>query len=165
MVSLTGYLLWANFSLSKEISGQENNLVKSGKTLDSLHSVKLEISAMTESNNTEIERLRKLKENSFPEFAKRFITSLNSSAGYLDNTEQNIIVSNIDGDKMYLNYVACNNLEYYKNKRTRIGKNEIYFYDIVYEFSDKGSEHGVTLLFRKDSNGNFKLYKMNFDGC
>lgn len=159
------YFLISYFTFTREITEQENMMVKINSSLDSLLGVKSDLLTLTEKNNEEIDRLRKIKENSFPEFAKRFIASLNSSAAYLENTEQNIVVSNIEGDKLYLNYIACNNLEYYKNKKVRIGKNQIYFYDLIYEFSDKGSEQGVTFFFRKDGAGNFKLYKMSIDGC
>lgn len=159
------YFLISYFTLTREITEQDNMMAKVNSSLDSLIRVKSDLLTLTERSNDEIDRLKKIKENSFPEFAKRFIASLNSSAEYLNNTEQNIIVSNIDGDKLYLNYIACNNLEYYKNKKVRIGKNQIYFYDVIYEFSNKGSEQGVTFLFRKDGAGNYKLYKMSIDGC
>ncbi|MBX7047347.1 MAG: hypothetical protein K1X86_16070 [Ignavibacteria bacterium] len=154
-----------NFSLSGEINEQMSMMTKVNYKIDSLQKIKSDILNQTETNSNEIDRLRKIKENSFPEFAKRFIASIKSSGNYLEYTESIILVSSIDGDKMYNNYMAFGNSDYYKNKKIRVGRDQIYFYDIITEYSEKGTEQGVTLFFRKDGAGNYKLYKMSIDGC
>lgn len=159
------FFIVSNFSLSGNINDQGKMIKILNMQIDSLHTINNDLSLSVQNTDSQIEQLRKIKENSFPEFAKRFIARVKNSENLLQNTESNILVSNIDGDKMFNNYIACSNIDYYKNKKTKVGKDQIYFYELIYEYSDKGSEQGITLYFRKGNNGNYKLYKMSIEGC
>ena len=68
-----------------------------------------------------------------------------------------------------INYVLPGNeyssLLYYKNKKYRVSKNIIYLYDINYEYDDKGYELGMQLHFKKNTDGNWKLFKILYEGC
>lgn len=46
-----------------------------------------------------------------------------------------------------------------------INNNMIYVYGIITEYDPKGTKQGMKLYFRKDTNNDWKLFKIEYEGC
>lgn len=109
------------------------------------------------------------KEISFEEFANTFMSDgFNSSNNFSFYSERSIMTVSIEG-----NIKTSPSKEYKEVKRWRddlydkysVNENSIYIYGIIYEYQPEGSEQGMTFFFRKNNDKEWKLFKIEYEGC
>ncbi len=165
-ISIFVLVLLNNRSLSDSLKTFQTDNASVKSRIDSIQSSVKETDKEIKLALDENLRYKKIKANSFPEFAKNYLNNIfNSNTFFIDNSESLIMTSSMDD----INYVLPGNeyssILYYKNKKYRVSKNIIYLYDINYEYDDKGSELGMQLHFKKNTDGNWKLFKILYEGC
>jgi len=110
-----------------------------------------------------------VKKISFNDFAKDFMKEAFKSSNKLSEySEKSFKVISIEG-----NTVSGPSKEFKELKRWReevynkysIKNNMIYVYGIITEHDPQGTKQGMKLFFKKDSNDNWKLYKIEYEGC
>jgi len=107
-----------------------------------------------------------IKEKSFKEFANEFVEdAFQNEMNFQNYSEDSFIVSSSDEDSRR-SVKANAKKEYLKFKQYRqeynkhsVGKDMIYFYEILEDM-----KIGMKFYFRKNSSGEWKLFKVYFDG-
>ncbi len=158
------FLNYRSLSRTQETILSESDNLR--ERLDSISRSNSLIETDLNKEKSENENLKRIKANTFQEFAKDFLTNAFGSKSYfLEHSEGQVISSGIDGDDYIQATQTYESILSLKNFRSKVRKNEIYLYEVIYEYDPKGSEQGVTLHFRKDSDNQWKLWKMSYDGC
>ncbi len=117
--------------------------------------------ALTEGN-----KLKTMRMNKFSYFAPDFLRNMFASQSYfVQHCESKIISSSIEGDVPASPENEHQSLMYYKGKGSKISGDMIYLYTDNDISDSPGDVIGVKLYFRKDQSGNWKLFKILYEGC
>ncbi len=115
---------------------------------------------------SENNRLKTMRMNKFSYFAPGFISNMFASQSYfVQNCESMITSSSIEGNTLVSPANEYHSLTYYKGKGSRISGDMIYLYTDNDITDSPGDVIGVKLYFRKNQSGNWKLYKLVYEGC
>lgn len=143
---------------------QNNEILKIGMDSIRLSAKESDVELATVLN--ENTQYKKLKANYFPVFAKNFLDNVfDSKAFFIENSDFYITSSVMDDNNSVLAENEYSSILNYKNKKSRISNNIIYLYETIYEYDPKGSEQGIQLYFKKNSNGEWKLSMIMYEGC
>ncbi|MBK9334126.1 MAG: hypothetical protein IPM96_17390 [Ignavibacteria bacterium] len=143
---------------------KNNELMRSG--IDSLQLAMNETSNEVNSALNENIKLKKAKSNYFPEFAKNYLNNVFDSQSFLiENSESKIVSTSIEGDSFVSPDKEYSSILSYKNKKSRITGNVIYLFETIYEYDEGGSDQGMQLHFKKNASGDWKLFKIIYEGC
>lgn len=152
------------FSDSLKTIRKDNEMLSSG--IDSIRLLAKESDIELTTVFNENAKYKKLKANYFPAFAKVFLDNVfDSKTFFIENSEHSLMRSSIEGDNLVLSESEYSSIQSFKNKKSRVSNNIIYLYETIYEYDPKGSDQGIQLYFRKNSNGEWKLSKIVYEGC
>ena len=106
------------------------------------------------------------KSQAFEEFLKDYISKVKKSKEYyLKFTDSPLITEVIDGkERQSADYWYSSVKQTVKSKYTITGTT-VTFHEITYEHSEEGEDLAHEFIFRKDTLGKWKLFKIKWGGC
>jgi len=113
--------------------------------------------------------LSSLTDISFEEFADGFmLNAFQSIDDFSIYSEKSINIISCEGNSRSNATQEFNELKRWTDEvydQYSVKENMIYIFGIITEHDPNGTIQGMQLFFRKDKNDNWKLYKIEYEGC